>query len=370
MHGDDTLAWIAGRGIPAGDFDTMKYSDIHIGGIGYELAPVVVTSDDIEDRLASLYAKLKIQPGQLEAWTGIQERRWWPEGVTVVEGARAATRKVLDMTGIDPKQIGALVYTGVCRRFFEPATACHVAADFKLNPNALIYDISNACLGIINGITDIANRIQLGQIQAGIAVSCESARDITDIMIQKILTTGTMDFFRYSLATLTGGSGAAAVLVTSASLQPDNRRRIIAAVNQSAPQHHWLCRWGMEPTGNGHEAIQFMETDSVAVLRNGVNLGLQTWNAFCLATDWTNEIIDRTISHQVGSAHRDTVLKLLNIDPAKDFPTYPFLGNMGTVSLPITAAIAQERGFLQPGHKTGFLGIGSGLNCMMLGVEW
>jgi acyl-CoA:acyl-CoA alkyltransferase len=43
---------------------------------------------------------------------------------------------------------------------------------------------------------------------------------------------------------------------------------------------------------------------------------------------------------------------------------------VGTVSLPITAAIAHERGFLAPGDTVGFLGIGSGLNCLMLGIEW
>ena len=50
--------------------------------------------------------------------------------------------------------------------------------------------------------------------------------------------------------------------------------------------------------------------------------------------------------------------------------TFEFLGNVGTVSLPITAAIASERGFLERGDRVGLLGIGSGLNCVMLGVEW
>ena len=54
----------------------------------------------------------------------------------------------------------------------------------------------------------------------------------------------------------------------------------------------------------------------------------------------------------------------------KDFTTYEYLGNMGTVSLPLTAAIADERDILEVGDKVAFLGIGSGLNCLMLGMEW
>ncbi len=57
----------------------------------------------------------------------------------------------------------------------------------------------------------------------------------------------------------------------------------------------------------------------------------------------------------------------LGLDMAKDFSTFPFLGNVGTVSLPITAAIADEREFLQPGDYVAFIGVGSGLNCYVLG---
>ena len=76
------------------------------------------------------------------------------------------------------------------------------------------------------------------------------------------------------------------------------------------------------------------------------------------------------ICHQVGAGHREAVLKALGVPPEKDFSTFEYLGNIGTVSLPITAAIAEEREFLQPGDSVGFLGIGSGLNCLMLGLEW
>jgi len=49
---------------------------------------------------------------------------------------------------------------------------------------------------------------------------------------------------------------------------------------------------------------------------------------------------------------------------------YEYLGNTGTAALPVAVALADERGFLAPGQRVGLLGIGSGLNCMMLGVDW
>jgi 3-oxoacyl-[acyl-carrier-protein] synthase-3 len=113
-----------------------------------------------------------------------------------------------------------------------------------------------------------------------------------------------------------------------------------------------------------------METDSVGVLKNGVALGVKTFADFKHALNLPNEKPDKIICHQVGSAHQKTILDSLGISPEKDFTTFRYLGNIGTVSLPITAAIAHEREFIEAGDLVGFFGIGSGLNCLMLGIEW
>ena len=113
-----------------------------------------------------------------------------------------------------------------------------------------------------------------------------------------------------------------------------------------------------------------MRTDAPAVLKHGVELARGTWQRFTAELGWSSDGIDKTICHQVGGPHRAAVLSAFGVAPDKDFSTYEFLGNIGTVSLPLTAALADERGFLEKGDKVGFLGIGSGLNCMMLGWEW
>jgi len=85
---------------------------------------------------------------------------------------------------------------------------------------------------------------------------------------------------------------------------------------------------------------------------------------------WAADQVDKVVCHQVGAGHREAILRTLGIPAEKDFSTFPYLGNMGTVSLPLTAALAEERDFLKPGDKVGFLGIGSGLNCLMLGLQY
>jgi 3-oxoacyl-[acyl-carrier-protein] synthase-3 len=347
----------------------MKYSKTYIAAMGYELAPVVVTSAELEGRLEPLYRALHMTPGQLQALTGIRERRWWEPGYPLSQGAIAAGKKALASSGISPADIGVLIYAGVCREQFEPATACRVAAGLGVRGDAELFDISNACLGVLNAILDVANRIELGHIRAGLVLSCESAREINDIMITRMLEERSMEHFTTSLATLTGGSGAVAFLVTDRSLAAAGRRRLLGGVAQAAPKHHGLCLWGVHDDGNGR-FIQSMRTDAVNVLNYGVDLGLRTWKAFLAEMGWNATDVDKVICHQVGAAHQSAILKALGIPEEKDFTTFEFLGNMGTVSLPLTAALAEEREILSPGERVALLGIGSGLNCLMLGVEW
>ena len=114
----------------------MKYTNVHMESIGYELPPMVVTAGDLEARLMPMYDKLHIAPGQLEALTGISERRWWEEGHMLSDGAATAARKAIEQSNVEAKDIETLIYSGVCRENFEPATACAVAAQLGVSPDA------------------------------------------------------------------------------------------------------------------------------------------------------------------------------------------------------------------------------------------
>jgi 3-oxoacyl-[acyl-carrier-protein] synthase III len=346
----------------------MLYSKVYIDSFGYELPPNVVTSDDLERRLEPVYEALHFQRGQLEAITGIRERRFWDPGYKMHVGAVKAGQKALEASSISLQDVGMLIYGGVCRDNLEPATACAVANGLGLGADAMIYDVSNACLGVLNGMVQVANAIELGQVRAGIIVSCESARQIIDLTIDRLLATKDMEVFKKTVATLTGGSGAVAVILTDRSLA-DTGHRLLGGAAKSAAEFHRLCVWGPD-TGIPASGLHKMETDSVGVLQNGVVLGIDTFKAFRQELAWPDGKPDKIICHQVGATHQRNILDAIGIDPSKDFTTFKFLGNIGTVSLPITAAIADEREFLLPADLVGFLGIGSGLNCLMLGIEW
>jgi len=359
----------------------MRYEKPVIHGFGQALAPVIVATEEIEERLEPALSRLHIDVGQIERITGIVERRWWEPGYPVVEGAILAARRALADSPVAASDLGTLIYGAVCREHYEPATACHVAAglaraDMPLSDDAMVYDVSNACLGVLTGILEVANRIELGQIRAGMVVASETAREINEVAIARLLEDPTLERFTSSVATFTGGSGAVAVIVTDGSFGDADRRRLVGATVCAAPEHHRLCRWGVEPHPNAEAPAHdpawrpFASTDSAAVLEHGVVLGERTWGRFTQELGWTPSDVDRTVCHQIGAAHRATMLGKLGLSLDADFVAYEHLGNMGTVALPMATALAAERDFLEPGHRVGLLGIGSGLNCTMLGVQW
>ena len=85
---------------------------------------------------------------------------------------------------------------------------------------------------------------------------------------------------------------------------------------------------------------------------------------------WSAGDIQKTFCHQVGRAHQRLLFEALGLDPRLDYSTFEYLGNTGAVALPMTAAIGIERGHVAPGDRVALLGIGSGINVIMLGLQW
>src|SRR5256885_7254850 len=56
----------------------------------------------------------------------------------------------------------------------------------------------------------------------------------------------------------------------------------------------------------------------------------RTWADFKQELGWTDADVTKTFCHQVGVAHRRVLFETLKLDPAIDYPTVEFLGNVGS----------------------------------------
>ncbi|OGV50304.1 MAG: 3-oxoacyl-ACP synthase III [Lentisphaerae bacterium GWF2_52_8] len=346
----------------------MRYEHVNIESFGYELPPLVLSSSEIEEQLRPVYQRLKLPEGRLELMTGIRARRLWHPGTMPSTAAAAAGEKALAAAGIHREKIGALIMCSVSRDFLEPATATIVHNKLGLPENSLVFDISNACLGILTGMISLGNMIELGQIEAGLLVSGENSRPLLESTIRSMLND--MSLTRQSIkpyfASLTIGSGSVAVLMTSSSISK-SPLKLKGGASRAITRHNELCRGNLDKgMTDGSETL--MNTDSEELMRRGVEAAAGTWPDFLKETGWTPDGIDCICTHQVGTAHKRLLFETLGLDPAKDFQTLDSFGNIGSASCPLTAAMAIESGRVFPGAKLALLGIGSGINCTMLGV--
>jgi 3-oxoacyl-[acyl-carrier-protein] synthase-3 len=173
---------------------------------------------------------------------------------------------------------------------------------------------------------------------------------------------------KLAIASLTIGSGSAAVVLADRELSRTGNRLLNGMVRTNT-YHHRLCHSGHdEAVGDGMRPL--MQTDSERLMREGVAVASEAFDHFLAELGWLPEQIDKTFCHQIGVAHRKMMFERLGLNTQIDFSTVEYLGNTGSVALPMTAAIGIERGQLQPLDRVAMLGIGSGINVVMLGVEW
>ena len=349
----------------------MLYKNVYLEGIACHLPENIITSEDLEKRLAPVYDRLKLPYGRLEMMTGIKERRFWSEGVSPSQVASKAGELAVQNSRINRAEIGCLINASVCRDFLEPATATLVHHNLDLHKNAIVFDISNACLGVLNGIVHIANMIELGQIRAGLIVAGESGGPLVDATIKSMLGKSdlTRNEIKSSFASLTIASAAVGVLLVHKDLS-SNKHRLLGGYGQTASQFNKLCRGNDESKEGVDNWSPLMKTDAETMMREGCRLAGQTWTFAKKTLGWTNDDVNRVFCHQVGHAHRKLLYETLSLEVEKDFSTLEYLGNTGAASLPSTLALGAEKDLLKSGDRVALLGIGSGLNCLMLGAEW
>ena len=251
----------------------MRFKNVYIESLGYHLPENIVTSDDLEQRLSPLYEKLKLPFGRLEMMSGIRERRFFEKGVFPSQVSSLAGEHALSKTGIDRKHIGCLVSGSVCRDFLEPATASVIHHNLKLPNNSHVFDISNACLGVLNGMVHVANMIEMGQIQAGLVVSGENGGPLVDTTIETLLAdpNPTRAKIKSAFASMTIGSAAVAVLLVHKDLSSKGHR-LVGAVGRAETRFNDLCQ-GNADTGMGAGSSPLMETDSEALMKEGLSTG-------------------------------------------------------------------------------------------------
>lgn len=336
---------------------THRFTNTAVLAVQTADASQVISSDAFDEALADTYRRVGLRPGLLERLAGIRERRWWADGVTFVDGAATAGAKAVSESGVDPAAIGLMVNTSVSRKHLEPSTAVAVHHALGLPRSCQNFDVTNACLGFVNGMELAAAMIDSGMVEYALVVNGEDSRPVQERTIERLNGPGTVSKdVLAQFATLTLGSGAAAMVLGRADEHPEGHR-LVGSASRAGSEHHELC------VGDN----DLMRTDLKGLLDAGLSLSEDLWTDAAAEFDWAGGM-DRYIVHQVSKVHTQAMCDRFSIDPALVPTTFPTRGNLGPASVPFTLADRQDS--LVDGDRVLLMGIGSGLNASCLEIAW
>jgi acyl-CoA:acyl-CoA alkyltransferase len=343
----------------------MKFKNVVISSFGYHLPNQIMTSVEIEERLAPLYQRLKLPRGRIELMTGIKERRFWPPGTMPSDLSTQAARNLFEKNAVKPENIDLIIHASVCRDFLEPSTSSIVHHNLGLRAQTMLFDLSNACLGVMSSFVVAANMIENGSIKHALIVSGENGGPLLFQTIEHLLQEKdiTRKSIKKYIANLTIGAAAVAYTVSHKDYVSEGHT-LLGGASLADSSANVLCH------GGGNTVSLMMETDSEELMKSGIALAEKTWEEAKRELGWTNDEVDCFIGHQVGVAHETLLKQTLKLENCPTFTTYEYLGNTGASALPITLNIYDDQKKIPKGSKVGLLGIGSGLNSIMLGVKW
>ena len=151
-------------------YETVKFSRIY--ALGAARGDLTVTNDDIAGPIESSDEWIRRR-------TGIVTRRRASKDLSLMDMAVAASKEAIQKAGIEPSEIGAVLFSTITHPFQTPSAATLLAELVGANP-APAYDISAACAGYCYGIAQADALVRSGMAKYVLVVGGEKLTDFID----------------------------------------------------------------------------------------------------------------------------------------------------------------------------------------------
>jgi len=259
---------------------------VRIESLGAYLPEQVLT---MEDLLASCRRR---PPWDLERITGIRERRV-AQGEFAIDLAVQAARRALALSRHPGADLDAIICASISKHHrqdefhLEPATAARVARQIGAG-SARVFDVVNACAGMLTGIHVLQGLIRAGEARSGMVVAGEHNLPVTRTAAREL-----RHRFDGQMAALTLGDGGAAVIL-DASPDPTAGFRHLDLVTGARHDHYCYSR----PSRRGAGGI--LVTKPRGLQRKGNEHFPAYLKEILDRSGWTLDELDHIIPHQVS----------------------------------------------------------------------
>jgi 3-oxoacyl-[acyl-carrier-protein] synthase III len=332
-----------------------------------ERAPYVARVESVGRRLpetrlgsAALMATTRHRTKiDLERLTGIRERRVSDGHEDSLTLAAAAAADCLARSRHGPEDLQAVVSCSITKyragsvQWIEPPTSLAVASSIGAT-NAVTFDISNACAGMLTGVFVVANRIRRGEIDCGMVVSGEyisglgrnAARHVRNILSRE-------------LASLTLGDAGAAVILERA---PEGCAGISVAAFTTVARHSGLCLAG--PARHDEGARMFTQSQAIqrAAIADTPVLLKEVLDAAGISLSDVDHVIPHQTSARAIRKGMKEICAALGGEPRHPaVVTVDRYGNTASTTHFVALVEELEAGRVRPGERVALVALASGL---------
>lgn len=333
----------------------------------YLSAPATVLPGDGVDNEDVIAKVRKSFRGKASEWTMIEQSiryvfdrcnskvRYLQSDTVLSPGAFAAQAAAACLEGseIAASDVDLLVYGGIARDAFEPATAAEVAGRLGARPLHVL-DVTCACAGLIEALHVVAGYFALhDEIRTALVCAGEITRDRVTYDIQSL------EDVAVDVAGLTLGNAAAAFLVTREPLAGGGAR-VVGLTHKTLSENWELCRAPVD----GH-----FESKSKELFALGVHVPPEI-RRLLDGAGWSADEVDHYAFHQPSEASVERVLTELGARPQAGVYTHSLFGNTATTSWVLALDHRLKEGAVEAGDKLVLASAAAGFTIVSAAAVW
>jgi 3-oxoacyl-[acyl-carrier-protein] synthase-3 len=339
----------------------MSTCHTRLAGVAVHLPETTLTTAELEDRLAARNPGLDLPRGVVLGGSGVRRRHVaFPEDTASDLAVRAA-RRLLEENGLRPEDLDLIIYAGVTFETVEPATGHVVAA--KLGTGCPVFDVRNACNGVLNAVQVADALIRDGQHRRVLVCCGELPTALTPWTLS-----GVEEF--YAVAAHYTVSDAGAALLLEASSEPG-----VLACRFAANSAGWeaavvpLHGFTTDPW-TGPATLGTLRVDSVRMARAFMGIDPAVFHKPLADLGLTWDDFAAVCVHQASLPALWMFCDRVGIPPGKVVVTIARHGNLVTATLPAQLAQAVDAGRVRSGDLVALVGLAGGVSAGIVVARW
>ncbi|MFM8721842.1 MAG: beta-ketoacyl-ACP synthase III [Acidimicrobiaceae bacterium] len=299
-------------------------------GWGTALPEKIVTNDDLSKTMDTSDAWIRER-------TGIERRH---VGGSTASLSIESGRKAIEMAGIDPLSIDALVLSTTTPDRTVPATSAAVQHGLGLRCGA--FDVNAACSGFVYALITGHGLIAMGMRRI-LVIGTDTLSRITDWTD------------RNTAILFADGSGAAVIEATNGPGQ--------------------LLGWDFDADGSLEELLYadvggFLHMEGKEVFRRAVRIMVDSAEKSIKAAGLTTNEISLVVPHQANIRIIEAACKRLDIPMDRAATVLQETGNTSSASIPLALFDAVDNSRVKTGDNILLVGFGAGMTAASAVIKW